>query len=105
MPFTQSEQASFSAAQLVQLRRMSDDRITEVGRAATDRVKWTRRLATYSAAQLRARVNIASVVWAGSRPTIVWAPENDYSSAERQSISDGVITGDKPLFRAAEIVP
>lgn len=106
MAFTRGELDRFSAGQQTQLNRISDARITAVGRVASDRTKWVTRLLTYTPAQLRARVNIASVQWASPHPTVVWAPESDYTTAEQGTITNGgIVAGDKPLFRAADLVP
>ena len=105
---TAGEKKLFTAGQLAQLARLSASRRDEYldalpGADAKEfRASVLAKLARRSVAELRARVNVIGVSW--GKPIVVnYAPENDYTAAEMQTVTD-VLDGGKWLFRIPEIL-
>jgi hypothetical protein len=100
MPLTTKEKNLFTADQLSQIERLSVIRLDEL--LERRRAVLVARLASRTVEQLRCRVNILSVHW-GSSPTVNYAPENDYTATEMQTITDGLKDG-KWLMRIPELL-
>jgi hypothetical protein len=97
---TTAEGRLFTADQLAQIQRLPAARRDAL--LAGRRAVLVARLASRTVDQLRCRVNVLSVHW-GSSLTVSYAPENDYTATERQTIADGLKDG-KWLMRIPELL-
>lgn len=111
--FTATDRRNFTAAQLVELDKLSAARLAMCvtttpenflgpdGQTAPDddyKAFMIEKLARKSAAQLRAWVNLVSISWGAAGPTITWATAaqgGDYTATEKASIEDLLARGGK----------
>ena len=106
---TSDEKALFTSEQLAQLERLSDDRVEEYltppknTNVASFRAIVLGKLAKRSSEELRARVNIIGISW-GEQVIINWAPENDYTQEEVETLQDAMAPGVSLISNAPTIL-
>jgi hypothetical protein len=96
-PLTATDRRQFTAAQLVEIDKLSTAHLDELVTVAPSDLgmtdgqfkksvldKWKLK----SPGQLRTRVNMASISWGSSGPIVTWSREADYTSAQQSSIQD-----------------
>ena len=94
---TASEKAQFTTASLTQFNRLSAARrdeflVPETRDDGAFREKSVAKLAGLSTPQMRARVNVIGVAW-GKDIVVNYAPEDDYTAAQKEAIADGLVQG------------
>jgi len=97
---TRIERGKFTSEQIAQIDRFSDSRRDEALGVDASRQRFLSRYVAMPSDQLRARVNVLRV----SGGEVEYAPENDYTVTEMQTIADVGLDGNKWLFRIPEIL-